>query len=154
MKTCYRCNQTKPLDEFDNNKSKPDGKAGYCKECKRAYNKSHYIERGHLWKETRAEQREINKRKVHQKICEYLSENPCVDCGETDIVVLEFDHLSDKEFNISAKRACGWTTLLKEIQKCEVRCANCHRRKTAERMGGNYRTRYAPMPERPIGTDS
>ncbi len=67
-------------------------------------------------------------------LVEYVRTHPCVDCGEADPLVLDFDHLRDKEFTIA--RAFGDVSLdnlLAEIAKCEVRCANCHRRKTAER---------------------
>lgn len=154
MKRCYKCQEQKPLSEFHLNKAKADGRAGYCKSCKKNYNRSHYLNEGDKWKESRAASRKQNILKVQNKICEYLSQHPCVDCGEADIVVLEFDHISDKEFNISARKTYGWNTLEKEIAKCEVRCANCHRRKTYERMGGNYKTKYAPMPEWTIGTGS
>lgn len=69
---------------------------------------------------------------------QYLREHPCVDCGEDDIIVLDFEHQGDKMFNISEAPSLGvgWKTLKAEIAKCEVRCANCHRRKThRERMG-------------------
>jgi hypothetical protein len=66
----------------------------------------------------------------------YLREHPCVDCGESDPVVLEFDHLRDKEFCVGQgfwdRR---WQSVLDEIAKCEVVCANCHRRRTARRGG-------------------
>ena len=64
----------------------------------------------------------------------YLSEHRCCDCGETDPVVLEFDHLTDKSFGIAGGlRYRNWASVLAEIEKCEVVCANCHRRRTAIR---------------------
>lgn len=66
----------------------------------------------------------------------YLREHPCVDCGETDPVVLEFDHLRDKKFAISkGLQDRNWQDVLDEIAKCDVVCANCHRRRTAKRGG-------------------
>lgn len=64
--------------------------------------------------------------------------NPCVDCGEDDPVVLEFDHVrGDKAGSISLMIHNGVSleTLIIEINKCQVRCANCHRRKTARDRG-------------------
>lgn len=57
----------------------------------------------------------------------------CHDCGESDPVVLDFDHLRDKRLRVSTMRASGWTllTIVREMGKCEVRCANCHRRRHA-----------------------
>ncbi len=69
-------------------------------------------------------------------LIEYFVTHPCVDCGETDPVVLEFDHLRDKLFDIGQKLAVrSWTSVLAEIEKCEVVCVNCHRRRTARRRG-------------------
>ena len=64
-----------------------------------------------------------------------------MDCGENDIVVLEFDHIGDDKLSsisLMISRAASWTTILKEIEKCEVVCANDHRRRTARR-GAHYR---------------
>ena len=75
-------------------------------------------------------------------ISNYLKTNPCVDCGEANIIVLEFDHIGDdKDFNISdaARNGVGIKKLNAEIAKCEVRCANCHRKKTYERGGFTHR---------------
>ena len=66
----------------------------------------------------------------------FLRENPCADCGEDDPVVLEFDHLRDKQFAISKGLTDrNWQDVLDEIAKCDVVCANCHRRRTAKRGG-------------------
>jgi hypothetical protein len=69
-------------------------------------------------------------------LLDYLREHPCVDCGESDPIVLEFDHLREKRFCIGQgfwER--NWQSVLDEIAKCEVVCANCHRRRTARRGG-------------------
>ena len=65
-----------------------------------------------------------------------MKSHPCIDCGESDIVVLEFDHLKDKKNNIATILQNGSTLnqLKKEMLKCEVRCANCHKKKTAKQF--------------------
>ncbi len=64
----------------------------------------------------------------------FFRDNPCVDCGERDPVVLEFDHLADKEFEVCSNLAGrSWKSILAEMEKCEVVCSNCHRRRTAQR---------------------
>jgi uncharacterized protein YcfJ len=70
------------------------------------------------------------------RVDEYLLTHPCVDCGMTDLVVLEFDHVRGvKVAAVSALVTGGypWTKIDAEIAKCDVRCANCHRRVTVER---------------------
>lgn len=69
-------------------------------------------------------------------LIEFFRDNPCVDCGEDDPVVLEFDHLRDKEFSIAkGLQDRNWQAVLDEMAKCDVVCANCHRRRTARRGG-------------------
>lgn len=66
-------------------------------------------------------------------ILEYLKVNPCNHCGETNLMVLEFDHCSGKkDFSISQGLQLGFplSVLKKEIEKCQVLCANCHAIKT------------------------
>ena len=73
-----------------------------------------------------------NKRRLYA----YLAEHPCVDCGQTDIRCLEFDHVrGNKSASITRMLNTGvtWSVIKAEIAKCEVRCANCHRIKTLER---------------------
>jgi hypothetical protein len=57
----------------------------------------------------------------------------CVDCGERDVEVLDFDHRSGKRANISEMPRNGYSlkAIVAEIDLCEVRCGNCHRRRTA-----------------------
>lgn len=60
---------------------------------------------------------------------------PCVDCGiKYPPYVMDFDHLSDKEFSIGAvKYSLSMKRLTEEISKCEVVCSNCHRERTHSR---------------------
>jgi len=63
-------------------------------------------------------------------ISEYQSKHPCVDCGETNQIVLDFDHVrGTKRYDISKVVTFGLSLafLEEEIAKCDVRCANCHR---------------------------
>lgn len=58
-----------------------------------------------------------------------------MDCGEKDVVCLEFDHVSgDKIKSVGAMLNLSWSIakIKQEISKCVIRCANCHRRKTAK----------------------
>lgn len=67
---------------------------------------------------------------------DYLLTHPCVDCGFTDIRALDFDHIKDVKINHISKmvNSCYSLDIIKkEIEKCQVRCANCHRIVTAER---------------------
>lgn len=57
----------------------------------------------------------------------------CVDCGEKDFRVLDFDHVRGKSFTIGSSPRKAIAVLYAEIDRCEVRCANCHRRMTYER---------------------
>ena len=68
---------------------------------------------------------------------DFLSSHPCVDCGEQDVVVLDFDHTKNKTTEVSSAVRLCWplSEVKKEIEKCVVRCANCHRRKTAKERG-------------------
>jgi hypothetical protein len=84
---------------------------------------------------------EYNKKRrlrIRLKVIEYLKCNPCVDCGESDPIVLQFDHVEaeTKILSISEmlSRDMAWKAIWEEIEKCVVRCANCHQRRTAKQF--------------------
>ena len=84
----------------------------------------------------------LTRDRIRTFISDYLKTNPCVDCGEANTIVLEFDHIGDdKHFNLSdaARKGVSMKKLKDEIAKCEVRCANCHRKKTYERSGWTHK---------------
>ena len=77
--------------------------------------------------------------KVRQQLLEFLSTKTCVDCKENNPIVLEFDHKRpSKKFKPISDMLSGhysWKSVLNEIKKCEIRCANCHRIKTYLQFG-------------------
>ncbi len=72
---------------------------------------------------------------IRDYVVNYKKNHPCIDCGEDDWIVLEFDHRPGtvKRFTISSTRFLTMKTMVLEIAKCDVRCANCHRRVTYAR---------------------
>ena len=83
-----------------------------------------------------------HRQRNFERMIAYLAVHPCSDCGEPDPVVLDFDHLPEFEKRFEIARAVGastrsWKSIEQEIAKCEVVCANCHRRRTAAR--GDHR---------------
>lgn len=59
----------------------------------------------------------------------------CVDCGETDINVIDFDHIPGRgEKKAAPARLSGEKFFYEVTNKCEPVCANCHRRRTRQRL--------------------
>ena len=67
----------------------------------------------------------LNKSYVDQ----VKKESGCVDCGYNNLLCLEFHHMRNKTDTISnmVKKGYGLETIKKEVDKCVVLCANCHR---------------------------
>lgn len=137
MRVCSACKQEKNLEDF-HLKNKLTGKRQYmCKLCRADYIRSHYEANKAKYK---AQTRVSNeaKKKFHQDlIIEYLREHPCVDCGNSDIEVLQFDHRDQdtKISEISRLRTGSTKRLLREMDKCDIRCANCHMKRTRRQLG-------------------
>lgn len=135
MKKCTRCKQEKPLSDF-NFKVKSLGiYHNQCRECTRLWVKNHYnSNREYYLDKTRTRNKAI-RLELQAYITEYFLNNHCVDCGERDIRVLEFDHqgkISKLDSVSSLIRArVPLIKVKEEIAKCEVRCANCHRKRTS-----------------------
>lgn len=121
LKRCYYCKLEKERTQFRKNKSKKDGLTSSCKSC------SDLIKN--------------NKIKENQEfVFQWLKLSSCVDCGNKDPLVLDFDHIDpiQKKMNVSRMiyKIRSRRKLIAEIEKCEIRCSNCHRIKTAKEM--NY----------------
>ena len=78
----------------------------------------------------------FNKQQFKDRLRKIKEASGCVDCGITNHIMLDFDHLKDKKYNISRMIHDGFSgaAIKKEISKCEVVCANCHRVRTLDRL--------------------
>jgi hypothetical protein len=138
-KRCPGCKLVKSLNNFHKSKCRKDGHQSTCKSCRVISSAESYRRHPDRYRKS------INawQLKLQRYVFEYLLEHPCVDCGESSPVVLEFDHLRDKEDCVSTmvRNGVSLRRVQSEIEKCEVRCANCHKKVTASR-GNNLRLRW------------
>jgi hypothetical protein len=90
-------------------------------------NKNHYLERNKRY-----------RKELSAYVSEIKQETPCADCNKNyPSYVMDFDHLDGKDKLGIVSYFC--TTgrvgaMKKEISKCEVVCANCHRERTHARL--------------------
>ena len=151
LRRCGSCGEMKPLEDFPVRYRALPTPASQCRDCRAVYQREWYQRNQEKLIEQAREDRRNSKETgggrpklvyldARRRRWEYLLSHPCVDCGETDPVVLEFDHRGDKKSAIVdlMRRHARWEEILQEIAKCDVRCANCHRRRTA-RTRGYYR---------------
>lgn len=72
------------------------------------------------------------QQRLYEWVNAYRKEHPCIRCGETDTRCLDFHHRNpaDKEIEVANALRWGWSVqrLGIEILKCDVLCANCHRK--------------------------
>jgi hypothetical protein len=133
---CCRCGELKPADEFAWRRKAKHQRDTFCRLCRVAYGKEHYAANRQRYIDQALAVKQRLRLERTRYLLQYFEEHPCADCGESDPMVLEFDHLRDKRFSIGGKLCTAtWSDILAEIEKCEVVCANCHRRRTARRKG-------------------
>lgn len=137
-KKCAMCHKKLSPSFFHKLKTK-SGRAYYwCKKCQSIYLKAYYQKNKKRCQELTRKTRIRVKRRRQLFVLIYLQSHPCIDCGETDPIVLEFDHVRGKKVDdISGmiEGAHSEELVAKEIAKCEVRCSNCHKKKTAKEYG-------------------
>jgi hypothetical protein len=85
---------------------------------------------------------------------EYLRGRACSTCGIDDPVVLEFHHVSVRgskcaPVSVLVTHGYTWRKVQAEIAKCEVLCANCHRKRTAAERG-HYRAAHLRQVDRSL----
>lgn len=141
MKQCSKCHEVKDESEYSKKGLRKDGSQKlqpYCKSCQSLVIKAFYKANCEKIKvEVKLRKKSIVD-KIQSQVIDYLKNKCCLHCGESDIRCLEFNHIdpSQKERNISnlITQTNSWKRIVKEIEKCEILCANCHRKVTHQQQ--------------------
>jgi hypothetical protein len=130
VRRCGRCGHELPWECFNR---LGDSVQWWCRSCFAAY----FRARGDLHRRQSRAAKLARQRAMRAHVLDYLLRHPCVDCGERDPVVLEFDHIREKSAHVShlISQCASKTAIDAEISRCDVVCTNCHRRRTARRAG-------------------
>lgn len=113
MKICTQCKIGKPLSEYYAKGKKTESRLQA--ECKTCFNKR----MARRWENYKIRFIEIKGEHCSCSICGY---NKC-------LAALEFHHLDseEKDFQISKGYSYSFERIKKELEKCILVCANCHR---------------------------
>jgi hypothetical protein len=134
-KKCVTCGFVRPVSDFNPRTSARDGLQDRCRPCTKEWYSANRIEHGVNTRRRKASHRQdiVDRVRLH------LLDHPCVDCGATDLRVLDFDHRDPGTKLASVGRLLGqgrpWPAIDAEMAKCDVRCANCHRIRTSADFG-------------------
>lgn len=145
-KTCSKCGDEKPVTEFTFKYLRIGRRHSQCRDCTREQVRMHFQAHQNYYVRKAVRRRTKIIAEQREWVLGYLELHPCVDCGEADARCLDFDHVRGKK-HCDVSRMFGnygWEMIEKEIGKCEVRCANCHRKRTAERREKVCRSRRRP----------
>lgn len=121
-KVCNDCNIEKTLECFHKTPRGIHGVHAKCKECKKIYDAHHYKTSGRKKKE------KIERARRSSIINTLKRIKGCYNCDENEPCCLDFHHLKNKKFNVSASFTRDWKKVKDEIRKCVVICSNCHRK--------------------------
>jgi hypothetical protein len=145
FKVCSRCQVAKPASAFS---TRGGGKlVSHCKECNARYHRQRYEQDKRAYVARNREYR--NRLKA---IIRAAKAKPCADCGKRyPSYVMDFDHRPGERkvgtLTALASRGLCEENIRLEIAKCDVVCANCHRKRTHRRKRELARERLAKLRE-------
>ncbi len=122
MKRCRHCGQMKSISNFAKHPETKDRLQSWCRDCKSQYGNP-------------------QRQEVKIKIREYKEKHGCYYCGERNVNILDFHHVTGKTFGLDLSHSRNWSLILEEIKKCIILCKPCHS-KEHSRLG---RIRKSPQ---------
>ena len=137
---CTKCGEEKDISEFSWS-IRGVKRHSRCKKCHAAEKMDYYERNKEKMLEYKWSRQQRKREAARAYVTEYLRTHTCVDCGESDPLVLTFDHVRGKKrMNVAELVNRGYLieAIQEEIAKCEIRCANCHMRIEKKRRGTVY----------------
>lgn len=128
VKECTKCHKVLPWDNFRWKNKSLNKKHSQCKDCEKAADKKHYAESKERRENVKATANFQKQRNI--LLVENARKKGCQKCGEKRPYVLDFHHINpeDKIKDIAHMiKSSSEQSLLAEIEKCVILCANCHR---------------------------
>jgi len=153
LRRCSRCGEIKPVEEFPMKNKARGLRRVWCRDCCRAYGREHYRRNKPAYMKRARKRAKWDRLRVREAVANYLRAHPCVDCGEADILLLDFDHRdrSLKRAPVARLVSTGALSLvMAEIAKCDVRCGNCHRKRTAAQFNWRKSPKFQNSRQAPI----
>jgi hypothetical protein len=131
LRHCGRCGDSQPVEEFAWRRRARGQRDNYRVRCRAESKQERYAANHSRYTAQAQARKQVVAAERAARLIEFFHPHVCVDCGEDDPLVLEFDHRSEKL--LRASETAAGRPVLDEIAKCDVVCANCHRRRTARR---------------------
>lgn len=137
MKICSKCLVEKNNNQFAWRNKANNKRHAHCKQCNKIRDAKQY--KLGLRKGSTVDQAKAIRKRNRDYLLDILKQSRCIDCDNNDVRVLEFDHIHSKSYSIGNMSSFSIERMRKEIEKCEIVCANCHRIRTYKRMNKCYR---------------
>jgi hypothetical protein len=130
MPVCVRCGKDKSEFAFAWRWKWRGIRQKTCKACRKIENAEWYERHGEQHRARVKQRLKAARVAARAYVAAILGQSRCVYCGESDSKVLEFHHVKRKRNSVSKLAAGGASPerIQREIDRCEVVCANCHRR--------------------------
>jgi hypothetical protein len=137
-KRCRDCQRFLSVEDFAYKYPQRAVYQSYCKIYQRRRSREHYLRNTSAYKVRVARNNQRTREGNRDRLRRYLSTQKCMDCGVRDLTILEFDHREPanklRDVSEMVQKGFAWTTIVREIAKCDDVCANCHRRRTASQF--------------------